>query len=68
MTGDARLRLYQAKVHECSILDPDVLTMGFARRVPSGSRQRVLVEVNCGGEAQKAGAEPGMLPGLLDAD
>ena len=24
VTGDARLRLYQAKVHECSILDPAV--------------------------------------------
>jgi len=27
----------------------------------------VLVEVNCGGESQKAGAEPGELPALLDA-
>ena len=24
VTGDARLRLYRASVHECSILDPDV--------------------------------------------
>jgi hypothetical protein len=53
-----------ALVHSLDRLE---LAEEFARRVPSGSRQRVLVEVNCGGEAQKAGAEPGILPGLLDA-
>jgi hypothetical protein len=39
----------------------------FARRVPAGTRQRVLLEVNCGGEAQKAGVEPAALPELLEA-
>ena len=53
-----------ALVHSLDRLE---LAEEFARRVPSGSRQRVLVEVNCGGEAQKAGAEPEVLPGLLDA-
>jgi hypothetical protein len=53
-----------ALVHSLDRLE---LAEEFARRVPSGSRQRVLVEVNCGGEAQKAGAEPELLPGLLDA-
>jgi pyridoxal phosphate enzyme (YggS family) len=38
----------------------------LARRVPGGARQAVLVEVNCSGEAQKGGVEPGMLPALLE--
>ena len=53
-----------ALVHSLDRLE---LAEEFARRIPSGSRQRVLVEVNCGGEAQKAGAEPEAVPGLLDA-
>lgn len=53
-----------ALVHSLDRLE---LAEEFARRLPSGSRQRVLVEVNCGGEAQKAGVEPGLLPDLLDA-
>jgi pyridoxal phosphate enzyme (YggS family) len=53
-----------ALVHSIDRLE---LAEEFARRIPSGSRQRVLVEVNCGGGAQKAGAEPAELPGLLDA-
>jgi pyridoxal phosphate enzyme (YggS family) len=53
-----------ALVHSLDRLE---LAEEFARRIPSGSTQRVLVEVNCGGEAQKAGAEPDALPGLLDA-
>lgn len=38
----------------------------LARRVPGGSRQAVLVEVNCSGEAQKSGVEPALLPALLE--
>jgi pyridoxal phosphate enzyme (YggS family) len=38
----------------------------LARRLPPGSRQRVLVEVNCSGESQKAGVDPDQLPGLLE--
>ena len=36
------------------------------RRTPPGSRQRVLVQVNCSDEPQKGGVEPDGLPGLLD--
>src|SRR3954447_10670805 len=36
------------------------------RRVTSGQRQRVLVQVNCSGEPQKGGVEPDLLPALLD--
>jgi pyridoxal phosphate enzyme (YggS family) len=32
-----------------------------------GSRQRILVQVNCSDEAQKGGVEPSALPELLDA-
>ena len=53
-----------ALVHSIDRLE---LAEEFARRVPSGNKQRVLVEVNCSGEAQKGGALPEALPGLLDA-
>jgi pyridoxal phosphate enzyme (YggS family) len=53
-----------ALVHSIDRLE---LAEEFARRIPSGNRQRVLVEVNVSGEAQKAGSEPAALPGLLDA-
>lgn len=36
------------------------------RRVDAGRRQAVLVQVNCSGEPQKGGAEPGALCDLLD--
>jgi pyridoxal phosphate enzyme (YggS family) len=36
------------------------------RRVAPGSRQRVLVQVNCSGEPQKGGVEPAGVPALLD--
>jgi PLP dependent protein len=39
----------------------------FARRLPAAGRQRVLLEVNCGEEPQKAGVAPADLPALLDA-
>jgi pyridoxal phosphate enzyme (YggS family) len=48
-------------------LDRVELAEEFARRMPPGTRQRVLVEVNCSDEAQKAGVEPEALPALLDA-
>jgi pyridoxal phosphate enzyme (YggS family) len=53
-----------ALVHSIDRLE---LAEEFARRIPSGIRQRVLVEVNCGGESQKAGVLPESLPGLLEA-
>ncbi len=37
------------------------------RRTPDGTRQRVLVQVNCSDEAQKGGVAPGALPALLEA-
>ena len=38
----------------------------LARRVAPGTRQPVLVEVNCSGESQKGGVEPAGLPALLE--
>ncbi len=49
-----------------SVDRPD-LAQELDRRVPDGARQPVLVEVNCSGEAQKAGVEPDALPALLEA-
>lgn len=37
------------------------------RRTPEGTRQAVLVQVNCSGEPQKGGVEPVELPALLEA-
>ena len=53
-----------ALVHSIDRLE---LAEEFARRIPSGIKQRVLVEVNCSGESQKAGVLPESLPGLLEA-
>ena len=53
-----------ALVHSLDRLE---LAEEFARRIPARGTQRMLVEVNCGGEAQKAGVEPDALPGLLDS-
>ncbi len=53
-----------ALVHSLDRLE---LAQEFARRLPAGVRQRVLVEVNCSGESQKAGASPEGLPALLEA-
>jgi pyridoxal phosphate enzyme (YggS family) len=36
------------------------------RRSAPGSRQPILVQVNCSAEPQKGGVEPASLPGLLD--
>ena len=42
------------------------LAVELDRRVPATSRQPVLVQVNCSGEAQKGGVSPEELPALLD--
>jgi pyridoxal phosphate enzyme (YggS family) len=42
------------------------LATELARRVPPGTRQEILVQVNCSHEAQKGGVEPDGLPALLD--
>lgn len=36
------------------------------RRVPEGSRQPVLIQVNCSAEPQKGGVEPAQLPALVE--
>jgi len=47
-------------------VDRSELAEELARRVAPGSRQPVLVEVNCSGESQKGGVEPAGLPALLE--
>lgn len=46
-------------------VDSEALARELARRVPSGSRQPVLLQVNCSDERQKGGVEPAALPALL---
>jgi PLP dependent protein len=47
-------------------LDRLELAAELNRRVPEGTRQRVLVQVNCSDEPQKGGVSPESLPGLLE--
>jgi PLP dependent protein len=47
-------------------LDRTELAVDLDRRVPSGARQAVLVQVNCSDEAQKGGVAPADLVRLLD--
>ena len=42
------------------------LAVEIDRRTTAGTRQPVLVQVNCSGESQKGGISPAMLPALLD--
>jgi hypothetical protein len=51
-------------IHSVDRLD---LAAELDRRAAEGTRQAVLVQVNCSGEPQKGGVEPGGLPALLDA-
>jgi pyridoxal phosphate enzyme (YggS family) len=51
-----------ALVHSVDRLD---LAQELARRAAAGTRQPVLLQVNCSGEPQKGGVEPGELAGLL---
>jgi pyridoxal phosphate enzyme (YggS family) len=53
-----------ALIHSVDRLD---LAAEIDRRVASGARQAVLVQVNCSDEPQKGGVEPDALPELLDA-
>ena len=52
-----------AVIHSVDRLD---LATELDRRVPGGSRQVILVQVNCSDEPQKGGVAPDQLPGLLD--
>lgn len=47
-------------------VDSVALAEELNRRAASGTRQPVLVQVNCSAEPQKGGVEPAELPGLLD--
>lgn len=47
-------------------VDRKELVTEFARRIPDDAPQRVLIEVNCGGEPVKAGVVPERLPDLID--
>lgn len=47
-------------------VDRKELAAALARRIPEGSHQDVLVQVNCSAEPQKGGVEPEGLPALLD--
>jgi pyridoxal phosphate enzyme (YggS family) len=53
-----------ALIHSVDRLD---LAAELDRRAAEGTRQAVLVQVNCSGEPQKGGVEPGGVPALLDA-
>ena len=48
-------------------VDREDLAAELNRKAAAGTRQRVLVQVNCSDEPQKGGAEPEALPSLLDA-
>lgn len=52
-----------ALIHSIDRLE---LAAELDRRTPPGTRQRVLVQVNCSAEPQKSGVAPGALIGLLD--
>ena len=47
-------------------VDRAELAAELDRRVPDGSRQPILVQVNCSGESQKGGVDPESLSSLLD--
>lgn len=47
-------------------IDRSDLAIELDRRVPVGTRQQVLVQVNCSEEPQKGGVVPQSLPTLLD--
>jgi pyridoxal phosphate enzyme (YggS family) len=47
-------------------VDRTDLALELDRRVPTGARQPILVQVNCSQESQKGGVMPDALPGLLD--
>ena len=64
-SNKARLVVGQALIH--ALDRPSLVTAIAARARALGAAQEVLVEVNLGGEAQKAGVLPAALPALLDA-
>lgn len=64
-SNKARLVVGSALIHTVDRVSLVAALAGRARTL--GITQDVLVEVNLGGEAQKAGVDPAALPALLDA-
>lgn len=62
-----KARIAVGRFHLIHSVDRLELAQELDRRVPAGSRQRVLIQVNCSGEPQKGGVDPRALPALLDA-
>ena len=62
----SKARLITGRFALIHSLDRADLAAEIARRVPPGSRQRVLLQVNCSAEPQKGGVEPDLLPRLID--
>jgi pyridoxal phosphate enzyme (YggS family) len=61
-----KVRLAVGRFGLIQSVDRFELAEELARRVPEGSRQAILVEVNCSAEPQKGGVEPDGLEALLD--
>jgi pyridoxal phosphate enzyme (YggS family) len=64
-SNKVKLVVGRATIH--TVDRPSLVAAIAARARAVGCTQAVLLEVNLGGEAQKAGAAPGDVPGLLDA-
>lgn len=61
-----KARLAAARFEMIHSIDRLDLAVEVARRIPAGTRQLVLVQVNCSGEAQKGGVPSHDLAALLD--
>ncbi len=62
----SKARLITGRFALIHSVDRADLAADIARRAPAGSRQRVLLQVNCSAEPQKGGVEPQQLPKLID--
>ena len=62
----SKARLIAGRFALIHSVDRADLATEIARRVAPGSRQRVLLQVNCSAEPQKGGVEPDRLPRLID--
>jgi hypothetical protein len=62
----SKARLVAGRFALIHSVDRADLASEIARRVAPGSRQRVLMQVNCSAEPQKGGVEPDLLPKLID--
>ncbi len=62
----SKARLVTGRFSLILSVDRADLAGDLARRVVAGTRQRVLLQVNCSAEPQKGGVEPAALPQLID--